>query len=390
MSLSKSFFEILLMAGAVASAQQQPPAPPSAPPQPPAPVPRILQAYKSVTTERLKKPEDNDWLMIRRTYDGWGHSPLKQITTSNVNKLQPVWVMSTGMPSGHEAPPIVNNGVMFVATPGNQVIAVDAKAGTVLWRYTKALAQDAIVLHRTSRGVALYGDKVFFAAADAVLVALDVKTGKEVWTTTVEENKNGYYMSGAPLVADGKVMVGVSGARIGDPEALAAYNVDTGTSGVEDVYDPGAGRAWQRDVAEGRQPVEDRWRGHMGHGELRCRRQSGLLGNRQRRPVDGRPAARRQPVHIVNDCYRCHDRTDKGSPPVRTERVVGLGRGFAADSGRLHAQRPDDQGIDQRRTGWLPLVPRAHEWEDQFRRRQAVREAERLQESRSEDRPSRR
>ena len=138
MSLSKSFFAILLMAGAVTSAQQQPPAPPPAPPQPPAPVPRILQAYKSVTTERLKKPEDNDWLMIRRTYNGWGHSPLKQITTGNVNKLQPVWVMSTGMPSGHEAPPIVNNGVMFVSTPGNQVIAVDAKAGTVLWRYTKA------------------------------------------------------------------------------------------------------------------------------------------------------------------------------------------------------------------------------------------------------------
>lgn len=229
MSLSKSVFAILLMAGAVTSAQQQPPAPPPAPPQEPAPVPRILQAYKPVTTERLKKPEDNDWLMIRRTYDGWGHSPLKQITTGNVNKLQPVWVMSTGMPSGHEAPPIVNNGVMFVATPGNQVIAVDAKAGTVLWRYTKALAQDAIVLHRTSRGVALYGDKVFFAAADAVLVALDVKTGKEVWTTKVEENKNGYYMSGAPLVADGKVMVGVSGGELGIRGFVAAYNVDTGS-----------------------------------------------------------------------------------------------------------------------------------------------------------------
>src|SRR5262245_14019714 len=166
MSLSKSVFAILLIAGAVTSAQQQPPPAPPAPPTPPAPVPRILQTYKLVTTDRLKKPEDGDWLMIRRTYNGWGHSPLKQITKSNVSRLQPVWVMSTGQVSGHEAPPIVNNGVMFVSTPGNQVIAIDAKAGTVLWRYVKPLAQDAVVLHRTSRGVALYGDKVFFAAAD--------------------------------------------------------------------------------------------------------------------------------------------------------------------------------------------------------------------------------
>ena len=82
MSLSKSVFAILVIAGAVATAQQQPP--PAPPPSPPAPVPRILQTYKSVTTERLKKPEDNDWLMVRRTYDGWGYSPLKQITTANV------------------------------------------------------------------------------------------------------------------------------------------------------------------------------------------------------------------------------------------------------------------------------------------------------------------
>src|SRR5678816_4726076 len=100
MSLLKSVFAILLLVSAIAFAQQQPP---PAPPAPPQPVPRILQAYKTVTADRLKKPEDSDWLMIRRTYNGWGHSPLKQITTGNVNRLQPVWSMATGMPSGHEA-----------------------------------------------------------------------------------------------------------------------------------------------------------------------------------------------------------------------------------------------------------------------------------------------
>jgi alcohol dehydrogenase (cytochrome c) len=99
------------------------------------PVPAILQNYKPVTNERLLKPEDENVLMVRRTYDGWGYSPLKQITPSNVAKLQPVWSFATGSTSGHEATPLVNNGVMFVATPGNQVLAIDAKSGTVLWRY---------------------------------------------------------------------------------------------------------------------------------------------------------------------------------------------------------------------------------------------------------------
>ena len=92
----------------------------SQPPPPPPPAPRcrlILQNYKPVTAERLKSPDDSDWLMVRRTYDGWGYSPLDQITPANVARLQPVWVFATGVTNGHEAPPIVNNGVMFVATP---------------------------------------------------------------------------------------------------------------------------------------------------------------------------------------------------------------------------------------------------------------------------------
>ena len=186
------------------------------PPAPPDPVPVILRNYKPVTAERLKSPADGDWLLVRRTYDGWGYSPVDQITPANVTRLQPAWVFATGVINGHEAPPMVNNGVMFVATPGNQVIAIDAKTGGLLWRYRRPLAEDVILLHATSRGVALYGDKVFFAAGEAVLVALDATTGQEVWTATVAENKQGYYMSVAPLVADGKVMVGASG---GEPVA---------------------------------------------------------------------------------------------------------------------------------------------------------------------------
>ncbi len=198
------------------------------PPPPPAPMSPVLQNYKPVDAERLKNPADGDWLMVRRTYAGWGYSPLEQITPANVARLQPVWSFSTGVTNGHEAPPIVNNGVMFVATPGNQVIALDAKTGGLLWRYRRPLPEDVILLHATSRGVALYGDKVFFAAGEAVLVALNAKTGQEMWSAKVAENKNGYYMSVAPLVADGKVVVGASGGEMGIRGFVAAFDVNTG------------------------------------------------------------------------------------------------------------------------------------------------------------------
>jgi alcohol dehydrogenase (cytochrome c) len=195
---------------------------------PPPPMPEILKNYSTVTADRLKRPADGDWLMVRRTYDGWGFSPLRQITPDNAPHLEPVWSFSTGAISGHEATPLVNNGVMFVATPGNQVIAIDARTGSVLWRYRNTPSPDVVLLHPTSRGVALYQDKVFLAQAEATLVALDARTGKPVWTTKVEDNRKGYYMSVAPLVADGKVVVGASGGELGVRGFLAAYDVDTG------------------------------------------------------------------------------------------------------------------------------------------------------------------
>ena len=81
------------------------------------------------------------------------------------------------MTSGHEAPPMVNNGVMSAATPSNRVIAIEAKTGGLLWRSSTDGRGTLMVPHRTTRGIALHGDKVFFAAGEAVLVALDARTG---------------------------------------------------------------------------------------------------------------------------------------------------------------------------------------------------------------------
>jgi len=218
---------IIVAAGLSSGNAQQTVGPASATPTP-GPMPALLQNYAPVTADRLKKPEDGNWLMFRRSYDGWGYSPLDQITPATAGRLQLVWSSTTGQIEGHQAPPIVNNGVMFVATPGNQLLAIEAKTGQPLWRYRRAIPEDMMQLHPTSRGVGLWGDKVFFAATDAVLVALDVKTGKEVWTAKVEDYKKGYYMSLAPLIIDGKVLVGTSGGELGVRGFVAAYDAQTG------------------------------------------------------------------------------------------------------------------------------------------------------------------
>ena len=239
---SAAAFALALAAGA---ALAQAPAPP------PAPMPDVLVKYRPVTPDMLKNPSANDWLQIRRTYDGQAYSPLDQINTRNVGKLKPVWIASTGVTNGHQAPPIVNNGVMFVSTPGNQVMALEAKTGTLLWRYRIPLPEDAIVAHPTSRGVALLDNKVFFAAGHGVLVALDAKTGKEVWKTSVMNNDAGYYMSLAPLVAEGKVMIGASGGERGVRGFVAAYDVNTGKEAWKTYTVPAPGEpgseTWPKD-----------------------------------------------------------------------------------------------------------------------------------------------
>src|ERR1700739_3287700 len=95
--------------------------------------------YTPVTDARLQNPEPQNWLMTRGNYAGWSYSPLAQINTRSVQNLGRGWGVSTGVDSGREAPPIVNNGVMFVVTPYSQVLALDAATGDLLWRYKRKL-----------------------------------------------------------------------------------------------------------------------------------------------------------------------------------------------------------------------------------------------------------
>jgi alcohol dehydrogenase (cytochrome c) len=173
------------------------------------------------------------------------------INTSNVKRLVPVWSYSTGQLEGHQAPPIVNNGVMFISTPRNQVLALNAKTGDLIWQYQREFGDDVVHPHPTNRGVALYGNRVYLATMDTHVVALDANTGKVVWDTKVDENKNNYYFTLAPLIAKGKVMVGTSGGEYGIRGYIAALDADTGKEVWRTHMIPGPGEpgneTWEGD-----------------------------------------------------------------------------------------------------------------------------------------------
>ena len=201
-----------------------------------------LGDYAPVTAERLAAPGDADWLLTRRTYDGQGHSPLNEITKANVADLKVAWSMPTGpyaelsdfaaLPArpAHQAPALVNDGVMFMTTPDQQIIAVNAATGEEYWRFRHELPSDIIPVHPTNRGVALWEDKIFMATLDAQVVAVDARSGEKLWAATMEDWQNGYYSTLAPLVVDGVVMAGVSGGEFGIRGFVQGFDANTGES----------------------------------------------------------------------------------------------------------------------------------------------------------------
>jgi glucose dehydrogenase len=212
---------------------------------------------------------------------------------------------------------------MFVTTPQQQVIALNAKTGDVLWRYKKELPEDLLQLHPTNRGVGLYEDKVYIGTVDAHVVALDAKTGQVVWDKAVDDWKKGYYFTLAPLIAKGKVMVGTSGGELGIRGFIAALDARTGQEVWRTYTVPGPG-----------EPGHDTWSGEqwktgrrvgVADGALRPSAQPHVLGHRQRRALAGRHAPGRQPLFELGDRPRRRHRQDPRPSPVSLERLLGLG-----------------------------------------------------------------
>jgi alcohol dehydrogenase (cytochrome c) len=195
--------------------------------------------WRSVTDERLLKAEADaaNWLMYNRTYNGWRYSPLDQITTANVKKLVPKWIFSGGALGEQQATPIVNDGMMFMTSTAlgfNRVHAINAATGELIWKHERKVAEDVGALVRIiphNRGVALYGDSVIFGTLDAHLVALEAKTGKPQWETRIADYADGYFVSQAPIVVKGKVIVGIAGpGEMGPRGFVEAFDAKTGKS----------------------------------------------------------------------------------------------------------------------------------------------------------------
>jgi len=208
-----------------------------------------VASFKPVTDAMLLKPDPADWPNWRRTLDGWGYSPLKQITTQNVNQLQLAW--SWGLPPGASQPtPLVSNGMMHVPSPGGGVQTLDAASGDLLWEYRARPAGDEAPRTTPMRNLAVYDDKVYIATADARLIALNARTGAVAWSHQVADPKLGYTYSSGPIVVKGMIVAGITGCQRykNDVCFISAHDAQTGkevwrTSTIARPGEPG-GDTW--------------------------------------------------------------------------------------------------------------------------------------------------
>ena len=188
-----------------------------------------VKNYTPVTEEMLRHPDPADWLMIRRNYQAWSHSPLTQITPSNVKNLQLQWVWAMDESGANEPTPIVHNGTMFLANTSNIVQALDARTGDLIWQNQvgPSVGPGGTI---AMRSLALYGDKVFVSTTDAHIVALSATTGKKIWDTPISTKTKDFTTTSGPIVVHGKVIEGLTGCTLYREENcyISAFDAETG------------------------------------------------------------------------------------------------------------------------------------------------------------------
>ena len=206
-----------------------------------------------VTSDMLVRADERpgDWMMYSGQYDNQRFSRLTQIDRSTVNELELTWVRQLDTLGQVQTSPLVVGDVMFVTTPENEVLALDAATGLVFWSYVHPLA-DVLTLccSKQSRGVAMLGDTLYLATMDARLVALDAATGNVVWNTAVADPLDGYSLTAAPLVVNDLVVTGVAGGEFGIRGFVDAYDAETGARRWRTYMIPGDG-----------EPHNDTWEG---------------------------------------------------------------------------------------------------------------------------------
>jgi PQQ-dependent dehydrogenase (methanol/ethanol family) len=176
--------------------------------------------------------DDKQWIMPAKNYASTRFSGLNQINAGNAGQLRVAWEFSLGSTHGQEAAPIIVNGTLYVvgAYP-NELFALDATSGDLKWKYTPntdSSSQGVACCDVVNRGEAYDSGKIFFNTLDNHTVAVDAKTGKEVWAVKVGEISRGQTLTMAPLVAKGKVLIGNSGGEMGVRGWVTALDENTG------------------------------------------------------------------------------------------------------------------------------------------------------------------
>ena len=169
------------------------------------------------------------WLSYSGDYTGQRFSPLTQITAANVEQLSAQWTFQTNVVNKFEASPIVIDGTLYVTGALNHAWAIDGRTGRPLWHYQRTLPSGLkVCCGMVNRGFAVYRDRLFMATLDAHLVALDMKSGKELFDVEMEKPERGFAGTGAPLVVKDKLIVGIAGGEFANRGFLDAYDPMTG------------------------------------------------------------------------------------------------------------------------------------------------------------------
>jgi len=211
----------------LAGCGQQPEAPGQTDSVTPAPTSAAPAAPQATTTATA----DVEWTSYGLDVGETRFSPLTQVNTGNVNDLGLAWSFDTGEMRGHEATPLIVNGIIYTTRPWSSVFALDARTGQQLWNFDpqvdKSMGWKACC-DVVNRGVAYYDNKIFVGTIDGRLIALDATTGNVIWEKLTVDQGRPYTITGAPRIADGKVMIGNGGAELGTRGYLTAYDANTG------------------------------------------------------------------------------------------------------------------------------------------------------------------
>ena len=186
--------------------------------------------YTPVSEEMLRNPAPGEWLNWRGTDNAWGYSPLEQITLDNVGELQLVWSWAMDETGSQEAAPLAHDGILYIPNPRGVIQALDGATGDLIWEYRPGVTlrvdgtrtsdntglpanARAVVGRGVQKNIAIYGDMIYAATGDASIVAVDARTGREVWKTAVADPGLGYFYVAGPIVAHGKLITGISGCE---------------------------------------------------------------------------------------------------------------------------------------------------------------------------------